>query len=267
MNSEIVLTQRELLSLSSEVRNQVRESVSSKRIQKDAVATNALDVHGELDDELFASTPARADAQAAHMPAAFAQAVASSPDTPAEPRIYEPAIIADPYEAYLTVNPELAANLRVGAQTASLRSILPVVAHLKKVEAIVDSAAQIIAMSEQVCHALALDYDPAIRLPMESANGNLDWSLGMAHNVPFTFGEITLYLQVHIIREPAYDILLGRPFDVLTDSVVRTKDEQTTVTIKDPNSDRVATVATIPRGTARFYTNDPASQGFRDSRI
>jgi hypothetical protein len=27
-------------------------------------------------------------------------------------------------------------------------------------------------------------------------------------------------MQVHIIRDPAYDILLGRPFDVLTKSVI-----------------------------------------------
>ena len=55
-------------------------------------------------------------------------------------------------------------------------------------------------------------YDPAIKLNMQSANGTRDWSLGLARNVPFTIGTITLYLQVHIIDSPAYDILLGRPF-------------------------------------------------------
>ena len=31
---------------------------------------------------------------------------------------------------------------------------------------------------------------------MESANGSFDWSLGLARNVPFLIGTITLYLQV-----------------------------------------------------------------------
>ena len=30
-----------------------------------------------------------------------------------------------------------------------------------------------------------------------------------------------MYLQVHVISLPAYDVLLGWPFDVLTESVVR----------------------------------------------
>jgi hypothetical protein len=108
-------------------------------------------------------------------------------------------------------------------------------------------------MSEEVSHALALAYDPAIRLTMVSANGGQDQSLGLARNVPFLIGDITLYLQVHVLRDPAYDILLGRPFDVLTQSVVRNfADENQTVTILDPNTGRRATVPTIPRGSNRF---------------
>ena len=88
---------------------------------------------------------------------------------------------------------------------------------------------------------------------MMSANGGVDQSLGLARNVPFLVGDITLYLQVHILRKPAYDILLGRPFDVLTQSIVRNyADENQTVTIIDPNTSRKATVPTIPRGSFRF---------------
>ena len=50
-------------------------------------------------------------------------------------------------------------------------------------------------------------------------------------------GDIMLYVQIHIIRSPAYDILLGRPFDVLTESVVRNfTNEDQTITIFDPNT-------------------------------
>jgi hypothetical protein len=72
-------------------------------------------------------------------------------------------------------------------------------------------------MSEDTCHDLGLAYNPRIRLNMQSANGNYDMSLGLARNVPFHITSITLYMQVHVIRLPAYDILLGRPFDILTE--------------------------------------------------
>jgi hypothetical protein len=107
-------------------------------------------------------------------------------------------------------------------------------------------------MSEAVCHDLGMPYDPKIRLNMQSANGEIDQSLGLARNVPCRIGSITLYLQIHVIRAPAYDILLGRPFDVLTQSVVKNyANEDQTITIRDPNSGRIATIPTVPRGPPR----------------
>ena len=84
-----------------------------------------------------------------------------------------------------------------------------------------------IAMSEEVCHDLGLIYDPSIRLNMQSANGDIDQSLGLSRNVPCRLGTVTLYLQVHVIRSAAYNILLGRPFDVLTESTVKTSPTKT----------------------------------------
>jgi len=107
-------------------------------------------------------------------------------------------------------------------------------------------------MSESTCHDLALVYDPSIKLHMQSANGNIDQSLGLARNVPFQIGPVTFYLQVHIIRSPAYDVLLGRPFDILTESVVRNfANEDQTITLHDPNTGRRATIPTLPRGHDR----------------
>ncbi len=59
----------------------------------------------------------------------------------------------------------------------------------------------------------------------------------------FLFGDITLYLQVHVIWQSAYDILLGRPFDTLTQSIVHNyADENQTITIHDPNTGKTATI-------------------------
>jgi hypothetical protein len=103
-------------------------------------------------------------------------------------------------------------------------------------------------MSEAVCHDIGLAYDPSIKLNMQSANGEVDQSLGLSRNVPCKINTITLYLQIHIIRSPAYDILLGRPFDVLTKSAVKNfPNEDQTITIIDPNTKCSVTIPTPPR--------------------
>jgi hypothetical protein len=107
-------------------------------------------------------------------------------------------------------------------------------------------------MSEAVCHDLHVNYDPSVQIHMQSANGEIDPSLGLARNVPCKISDVVLYLQIHVIRNPAYDILLGRPFDVLTQSVIRNyANEDQTLTIQDPNSGRIVTIPTIRRGPPR----------------
>jgi hypothetical protein len=100
-------------------------------------------------------------------------------------------------------------------ESNALRAILLVVDGQDQVEAILDPGCQVVAMLEEVCNTLAITYDPNVRLSMVSANGGVNQSLGLVCNVSFLVGNITLYLQVHILRLPAYDILLGRPFDIL----------------------------------------------------
>ena len=107
----------------------------------------------------------------------------------------------------------------------------------ERVEAILDPGCQVVVMSEEVCNVLVLLYNPDIRLNMVSANGGVNQSLGVVQNVTFLVGDITVYLQVHILQSPAYDILLDRPFDILTQSVVQNfRNEHQTITIKDPNT-------------------------------
>ena len=249
METPITITQRELLSLSPEVRAQLADVTARKRLSRDNPALVMVnEVPDPESDKYLRKFEDAQEKQAGHMPAAFAH-VARIPPADAT-------IIADPYEAYLRLssgNTDPRESIRVAAESNALRAILPVVDGQEKVEAILDPGCQIVAMSEEICNAFALPYDPSIRLNMVSANGGVDQSLGLARNIPFLVGDITLYLQVHILREPAYDILLGRPFDVLTQSVVRNfPNEDQTVTILDPNTSKKATVPTIARGSHRF---------------
>jgi hypothetical protein len=136
----------------------------------------------------------------------------------------------------------------VAMESSAICSVFALIDNSQKRECILDPGCQIIAMSETSCHDLGLMYDPAIILHMQFANGNIDQSLGLSCNVLFQIGPIIFYLQVHIIRSPAYDVLLGCPFNVLIESIVRNfANKDQTITIHDPNSRKEVTVPTLPR--------------------
>ena len=108
-------------------------------------------------------------------------------------------------------------------------------------------------MFKEICNALALHYDPTIHFHMMSANKEVDQSLKLAHNIPFLISDITLYLQIYKLWALAYDILLGRPFDILTQSIVQNyADENQTIIFLNPNTSWKATVPTILCGSYWF---------------
>ena len=177
-------------------------------------------------------------------------------------------VMADPFEVYYSLSGEESPPINVAKDSHSLRSMMMVVDHKEEIECILDPGSMIVAMSEACCNNLGLSYDPTRRLRMESANGEIDESLGIARNVPVTVGPVTLYLQLHVVRSPAYDVLLGRPFDVLTQSTIKNyRNEDVVITIEDPNSDQVVSIPTLRRGPPRFSIFDQKmKQGFQKRR-
>ena len=249
----VTLSPQELWSLSPEVRQKVRDGVTPKR----TTTTDPKEV-------LLAADDCKDLSQEDDLPFATDPAFITPPTGST--------IIADPYETYLSTlrpgdDPEI---LTVARESHALRSIHMLIDNQETIECVVDPGSQIIAMSEDIAHQLGLIYDPTIRINLQSANGEIDQSLGIARNVPCNIGAtITLYLQIHVIREPAYDILLGRPFDVLTESLVKNyANEDQTITVRDPNSGRTATIPTVPRGSPRRSSRPTAhAPDFRPSMI
>ncbi|KAI9060949.1 hypothetical protein FKP32DRAFT_1576974, partial [Trametes sanguinea] len=218
----ITLSPEELLSIAPEVRAKYREAVTPRRVPTTR-SVNFATVEEVPDED---------DTAGAEQ---FLASVSCSGE-PLEPGAY---VLPDPYEVYLRdVAPDREPSpLNVAKESYALRSIVGLVDNKEYVEAIVDPGCMVIAMSENVCHALGMWYDPSIQLHMISANGEVDKSLGLVRNVPFCVADIVLYLQVHVIRNAAYDMLLGRPFDVLTKSVVKNfENEDQTITIRCPNT-------------------------------
>ncbi|KAG6885728.1 hypothetical protein C0993_010555 [Termitomyces sp. T159_Od127] len=157
----------------------------------------------------------------------------------------------DPVETYVKSldMDEDPAILTVVHDSQAICSIMMTIDHRTEVEAVVDSGFQIISMASEVASNLGLIYDSSIVLDMQSANGTINRSLELAKNVPCTIGDVTFYLQIHIIRSPAYDLLLGQPFDVLAHSIVKTiTDKETTLTISDSNAGLRHIVPTFSRG-------------------
>ena len=177
-------------------------------------------------------------------------------------------IIKDPYKIFLSTAPvgHRPNLLTVAKEASALCSILLLINHHLFVESILNPGSQVISMAEEACHSLGLIYNQEVKLSMQSANGEIDEMLGLMRNVPIQISKIMLYFQFHIMRNPAYDILLGRPFDVLVESIVcNFENESQTVTIHDPNTGKTATVPTF---TCRTHpcTCRP-SPDFCDSRI
>ncbi|EED78174.1 predicted protein [Postia placenta Mad-698-R] len=179
MKSQFVtLTPEELLSIAPDVRNKYRDAVTPKRVSTEPVAS-------------------------AHIVEIGADEVTAVNQLSCSGATLEPGatIVPDPYETYLKHIPhgEHPAEFTVARDSNAIRSIIALVDNKEQIECIVDPSSQIVAMSEEVCLGLNLLFDPTIQLNMQSANGEVDRSLGLIRNVPFRIGEIVLYLQAHVI--------------------------------------------------------------------
>lgn len=148
--------------------------------------------------------------------------------------------LTDPVMQYLdTLTPEERdLRLIVASESQPLRVLLTTVNGLGIVDCLLDQGSQIVSMSEQIAHELGIGYNPNIQVKIQSANGGILTILGLAKNVPFKFGDIVLYLQVHVLAEAPYKILLGRPFNCLTRSMTKDwEDGGQTVTLECLNTE------------------------------
>jgi hypothetical protein len=160
-------------------------------------------------------------------------------------------VITDPIVQFLETLPtDQRPPVIVSARDSEhLRAVWPIINNVGPEECLLDGGSQIVSMSREAAEKLDLNWDPDLCIHMQSANKQIEKTLGIARNVPFKFGEITLYLQVHILNTAAYNVLLGRPFDTLTRSGYQNEDDGSmTMTIKCPNTKKRGTFVTHSRG-------------------
>lgn len=179
-------------------------------------------------------------------------------------------IVGDPYLQYLdTLEPgETPRPVIVSRTLTSLRAIFPLINGTGHEESIVDGGSQIVSMVEHIACSLGIGWDPDITIHIQSANRSLAKTLGLAKNIPFLFQDVVVYLQVHIINNPEYKVLLGRPFNVVTESLIKNNsDGGQIITITDPNTSRRCTIPTFTRGVASKINRPVETEGFPSSRI
>ena len=105
-------------------------------------------------------------------------------------------------------------------------------------------------MTRDVVAANKISWDPGLSIQLQSANGSLSRTCGLAKNVLFTLGDVTVLLQVHIIETAPYKILLGRLFDAITEStIVNDREGNQTINITCPNTRTRATILTYKQGS------------------
>jgi len=157
-------------------------------------------------------------------------------------------VASDPVVQFLLENKDAEpSDLIVAKPSEPLKAIYAHINRVGQEECLLDDGSMIVSMSKEV--AVQLTWDPSIRINMESASNHLKKTLGLARNICFTVGGINLYLQVHILEKPPYQVLLGRPFFTVTSSMVRTNpDGSSEITLSDPNTRTLVSVPTYVRG-------------------
>ncbi|KAF9258957.1 hypothetical protein L218DRAFT_827437, partial [Marasmius fiardii PR-910] len=171
-------------------------------------------------------------------------------------------ILEDPVESFLLQNNtehsfnlmiKSFGNLKVGDKfyvakdSQSIRAVNVTIGD-KTVNSILDSGCSIVAMSDTASFALHITFDESFWIPVQSVNGDTDWTLGLARNVPFKFGDVTAFPQIHVVPSPAYDVLIGCLFDILMQSIVRNSllGDQL-ICLHDANTRKEVTIPTLPQ--------------------
>ena len=90
--------------------------------------------------------------------------------------------------------------------------IYPTFAPGVKPECILDGGAQIVIMRKDVWKHLQVPLVPNGAMPMESTNATTTMTVGVVEDYPIQLSPIKIYLQIQVIKEAPFKVLLSCPF-------------------------------------------------------
>jgi hypothetical protein len=148
------------------------------------------------------------------------------------------------------------------AVSLPLRVIFPSFGHGVEPECILDGGAQIVVMRKDIWQRLRAPISAAKAMSMESANAGKTMTLGLVENLPLTIGAITVLLQVQIVEDAPFEVLLGRPFFDVTSCVeVSRSGGSHQIQLRCPKTQAPYVFATQPRlhKTVRVKQESPVN--------
>jgi len=109
-------------------------------------------------------------------------------------------------------------GLTVAVESAPLRAVDGVLDDRVNVELVLDQGSSIVAIHKKIWEMLGTPVLADHVMDMESAHSSVESTLGLLKNFPLTIGPCTFYLQIQVAHNLSCDLLLGRPFFMLTGS-------------------------------------------------
>ena len=129
-----------------------------------------------------------------------------------------------------------AENLVVAKHSEELR-VVDILIQGLKVVATVDDGSQIISIRQDMCEKIGLPIRSDKIMIMESANKSKDKTMGLLQDLKINIGGYDFYLQVQVMKDAPYEMLLGRPFFTLTQASHKHFDNrESRLTLFDPNT-------------------------------
>ena len=134
------------------------------------------------------------------------------------------------------------------AHSLPLRVIYPTFAPGFMPECILDGGAQVVIVRRDVWERLHVPLSTDKRMKMESANAGTTLTIGVVENHPVMLGPVTVYLQLQVVEDAPFEVLLGRPFfDVTSCSEISEQGGKHVLVVKNPRGGDNYLIATYPR--------------------
>lgn len=146
-------------------------------------------------------------------------------------------------------------NLIVANHVEELR-VIDVLIQGVEVIATVDDGSQILSIRQDIWEKIGLPIRSDKIMVMESANKTKDETMGLLQDLKVKIGEYDFYVQVQVVKDAPYELLLGRPFLTLTQaSHKHYSNGDSRLTLIDPNTHDTITIPTRCRKRVHFQTD------------
>ncbi|KIM47247.1 hypothetical protein M413DRAFT_63547 [Hebeloma cylindrosporum] len=159
---------------------------------------------------------------------------------------------SDTVECFMAALPERSDDIIVADHSVELRVLDLILNDRVQVEAILDEGSQIVGLRKDIWEKLGLPVRSDHKMNMVSANASTNQTIGLIHDLKVTIGAYNFYLQVQVVENASYEMLLGRPFLTLTEANTQHwANGDSHITLQDPNSKAIITLPTKARGNGK----------------